>query len=71
MHLTQLGEEDLDAVVTCINIAFSETMAIFNSWGDVKDGLCRCPHSADFPETAGGVPTTGEDRNVGISDKHG
>ena len=31
MQLTQLGEEDLEAVVTCINIAFSETMAIFNN----------------------------------------
>ena len=71
MHLTQLGEEDLEAVVTCINIAFSETMAIFNSRGDVKDGLCRCPHSSDFPETAGGVFASREDGNVGISDKHG
>ena len=71
MHLTQLGEEDLEAVVTCINIAFSETMAIFNSWSGVGDGFCRCPHSTDFPEAAGGVFASGEDGNVGISNKHG
>lgn len=71
MHLTQLEEKDLEAVVTCINIAFSETMAIFNSRGGVGNELCRCPHSTDFPETAGGVSAAGEDGDVGISDKHG
>ena len=39
MHLTQLYEKDLEAVVTCINIAFSETMAVFNSRSGVGTGF--------------------------------